>query len=194
MEWGRIVLGFCQSSRGSPTCRSRRYLYASCSRRSVACACCCLHRAAEKRQPKFPKPRAGRVHAEDGKCGRRGIDDKGSVILFFSSGERDLKQYHLWEVLTGQPIALKAAFHLTSNMILNILRVDELPVEEIKKTSFSEAVGENKIDSVNNALRGMLSKEADTESSSAENADDATGVPFSITQYTSQIVNTPEYQ
>ncbi len=87
-----------------------------------------------------------------GRAGRRGIDTTGNVFLFFSENERVLEEWEMKKVLTGRPITLKSAFRLTYNMILNILRVDELRVEEMMKKSFSEAAGEQKIDSVTVAL------------------------------------------
>lgn len=73
-----------------------------------------------------------------GRAGRRGLDDVGTVILYPSVAdfpvESDVKA-----VLTGTPKPLRSQFRLTYNMILNLLRIDELRVEDVMARSFSEA-------------------------------------------------------
>lgn len=73
-----------------------------------------------------------------GRAGRRGLDDVGTVLLFPSAAdfpvESDVKA-----VLIGTPKPLRSQFRLTYNMILNLLRIDELRVEDVMARSFSEA-------------------------------------------------------
>lgn len=73
-----------------------------------------------------------------GRAGRRGLDDVGTVLLYPSAAdfpvESDIKS-----VLTGTPKPLRSQFRLTYNMILNLLRIDELRVEDVMARSFSEA-------------------------------------------------------
>lgn len=73
-----------------------------------------------------------------GRAGRRGLDDVGTVFLFPSAAdfpvETDVKA-----VMTGTPKPLRSQFRLTYNMILNLLRIDELRVEDVMARSFSEA-------------------------------------------------------
>lgn len=73
-----------------------------------------------------------------GRAGRRGLDNVGTVILFPTAAdfpvESDVKT-----VLTGTPKPLRSQFRLTYNMILNLLRIDELRVEDVMARSFSEA-------------------------------------------------------
>lgn len=73
-----------------------------------------------------------------GRAGRRGLDDVGTVLLYPSAAdfpvETDVKT-----VLTGTPKPLRSQFRLTYNMILNLLRIDELRVEDVMARSFSEA-------------------------------------------------------
>lgn len=73
-----------------------------------------------------------------GRAGRRGLDDVGTVLLFPTTAdfpvESDVKT-----VLTGIPKPLRSQFRLTYNMILNLLRIDELRVEDVMARSFSEA-------------------------------------------------------
>lgn len=82
---------------------------------------------------------SGEYTQMSGRAGRRGLDDVGHVYLFFPPDERIPDERQLCRVMTGKPISLQSAFRLTYNMILNVLRVDELRVEEMMKQSFSEA-------------------------------------------------------
>jgi len=70
-----------------------------------------------------------------GRAGRRGIDSKGIVILMVDdkmspSVGRDL--------VKGQPDAINSAFHLTYNMVLNLLRVEEINPEYMMERSFHQ--------------------------------------------------------
>ncbi|XP_022900243.2 exosome RNA helicase MTR4 [Onthophagus taurus] len=68
-----------------------------------------------------------------GRAGRRGLDDKGIVILMVdenvpSSTGRD--------IVKGLPDPINSAFHLTNNMILNLVRVEEINPEYMMERSF----------------------------------------------------------
>lgn len=73
-----------------------------------------------------------------GRAGRRGLDEVGTVLMFPTPAdfptESDVKA-----VVTGTPKPLRSQFRLTYNMILNLLRIDELRVEDVMARSFSEA-------------------------------------------------------
>ncbi|CAN8062450.1 unnamed protein product [Agarophyton chilense] len=73
-----------------------------------------------------------------GRAGRRGIDDVGSVILYPVLADFPLEG-DVKSVLTRRPKPLKSQFRLTYNMILNLLRIDEMRVEDVMARSFSEA-------------------------------------------------------
>ncbi|XP_017769968.1 PREDICTED: superkiller viralicidic activity 2-like 2 [Nicrophorus vespilloides] len=68
-----------------------------------------------------------------GRAGRRGLDDKGIVIMMVdekvppSTGK---------EIVKGLPDAINSAFHLTYNMVLNLLRVEEINPEYMLERSF----------------------------------------------------------
>jgi antiviral helicase SKI2 len=72
-----------------------------------------------------------------GRAGRRGIDKVGTVILC-CFGETPPPQPILRQMLTGSSTLLRSQFRLTYNMILNLLRVEEMSVESMIKRSFSE--------------------------------------------------------
>lgn len=82
---------------------------------------------------------SGEYTQMSGRAGRRGIDEVGNVFMFMAPDERAPELGQLKRTMTAPPISLKSAFRLTYNMILNVLRVDELRVEEVMKQSFSEA-------------------------------------------------------
>lgn len=44
----------------------------------------------------------------------------------------------LYKMMLGRPSKLQSQFRLTYSMILNLLRVEQLRVEEVMKRSFSE--------------------------------------------------------
>jgi antiviral helicase SKI2 len=72
-----------------------------------------------------------------GRSGRRGIDKVGTVIIC-CFGETPPPQPILRQMLTGSSTLLRSQFRLTYNMILNLLRVEEMSVESMIKRSFSE--------------------------------------------------------
>jgi antiviral helicase SKI2 len=72
-----------------------------------------------------------------GRAGRRGLDKVGTVILC-CFGDEPPPQLTLRNMLTGSSTRLESQFRLTYNMILNLLRTEELSVENMIKRSFSE--------------------------------------------------------
>ena len=91
-----------------------------------------------------------------GRAGRRGLDDSGKVIMTVWDdvpSEGSLRSMLLGQVRnsssllsegTGKVIfipqatMLKSQFRLTYNMVLNLLRVEDLSVADMMKRSFSE--------------------------------------------------------
>jgi len=70
-----------------------------------------------------------------GRAGRRGIDDKGIVILMV---DEKIPPASGREILKGLPDAINSAFHLTYNMVLNLLRVEEVNPEYMMERSFHQ--------------------------------------------------------
>lgn len=68
-----------------------------------------------------------------GRAGRRGLDDKGIVILMID--ERMTSSVGK-ELLQGDADPINSAFHLTYNMVLNLLRVEEINPEYMLERSF----------------------------------------------------------
>ncbi|KAK7501044.1 hypothetical protein BaRGS_00007529 [Batillaria attramentaria] len=68
-----------------------------------------------------------------GRAGRRGLDERGIVILMVD----DLMSPSVGKaIVKGSPDPLNSAFHLTYNMVLNLLRVEEINPEYMLERSF----------------------------------------------------------
>lgn len=68
-----------------------------------------------------------------GRAGRRGIDERGIVILMVDEKMQPEVGRNL---IKGQADPLNSAFHLTYNMVLNLLRVEEINPEYMLEKSF----------------------------------------------------------
>lgn len=68
-----------------------------------------------------------------GRAGRRGLDEKGIVILMI---DEKMSPSVGKELIKGKPDAINSAFHLTYNMVLNLLRVEEVNPEYMLQHSF----------------------------------------------------------
>lgn len=68
-----------------------------------------------------------------GRAGRRGLDERGIVILMI---DEKMSPSVGKELIKGKPDAINSAFHLTYNMVLNLLRVEEVNPEYMLQHSF----------------------------------------------------------
>lgn len=68
-----------------------------------------------------------------GRAGRRGLDDKGIVILMV---DEQVSPSVGREIVKGIADPINSAFHLTYNMVLNLLRVEEINPEYMLERSF----------------------------------------------------------
>jgi superfamily II RNA helicase len=68
-----------------------------------------------------------------GRAGRRGLDDKGIVIMMLDS---QMEPAVAKEMITGAADPLHSSFHLGYNMLLNLLRVDGADLEFMMARSF----------------------------------------------------------
>lgn len=71
-----------------------------------------------------------------GRAGRRGLDTTGTVIILCKGDIPIVSDLH--KMMLGKPTKLESQFRLTYSMILNLLRVEQLRVEDMIKRSFSE--------------------------------------------------------
>jgi ATP-dependent RNA helicase DOB1 len=68
-----------------------------------------------------------------GRAGRRGLDDRGIVILMI---DEKIEPAVAKSMLKGESDRLDSAFHLTYNMILNLMRIEGISSEYILEKSF----------------------------------------------------------
>ncbi|XP_055713535.1 exosome RNA helicase MTR4 [Phlebotomus papatasi] len=77
-----------------------------------------------------------------GRAGRRGLDDKGIVILMI---DEKVSPAVGRQIVQGKPDPINSAFHLTYNMVLNLLRVEEINPEYMLERSFFQFQNQSSI-------------------------------------------------
>ncbi|KAJ8955263.1 hypothetical protein NQ318_000290 [Aromia moschata] len=80
-----------------------------------------------------------------GRAGRRGIDDRGIVILMV---DEKVPPAAGRNIVKGLPDPINSAFHLTYNMVLNLLRVEEINPEYMLERSFYQFQNQTAIPSL----------------------------------------------
>ena len=70
-----------------------------------------------------------------GRAGRRGLDDKGIAILM---ANKKLEPEVAKNILKGKSDPLYSSFHLGYNMLLNMMRIEDIVPEDIIMLSFHQ--------------------------------------------------------
>ena len=83
----------------------------------------------------------------------KGLDKTGMVIILCKGDVYEASDLH--RVMLGKPFKLESQFRLTYSMILNLLRVEQLRVEDMMKRSFSEFHNQRKKGEFETALSGV---------------------------------------
>ena len=71
-----------------------------------------------------------------GRAGRRGLDPVGTVLI--ACWDELPPESEVKTMLTGRGVSLESQFRLTYSMILNLLRTEDMRVEDMLKRSFAE--------------------------------------------------------
>lgn len=90
----------------------------------------------------FREVTSGEYIQMSGRAGRRGLDDKGIVILMV---DEKVSPASGKEIVQGKPDPINSAFHLTYNMVLNLLRVEEINPEYMLERSFFQFQNQSSI-------------------------------------------------
>uniref|UniRef100_A0A8R1I959 Helicase C-terminal domain-containing protein n=1 Tax=Caenorhabditis japonica TaxID=281687 RepID=A0A8R1I959_CAEJA len=73
-----------------------------------------------------------------GRAGRRGLDSTGTVVIICK--DQTIPQSDvLRNLISGQALRLESKFRVTYSMILNLLRVEQLKIEDMLKRSYVES-------------------------------------------------------
>ncbi|XP_046629808.1 exosome RNA helicase MTR4 [Neodiprion virginianus] len=87
-----------------------------------------------------------------GRAGRRGLDEKGIVILMI---DEKVSPAVGRDIVKGKPDPINSAFHLTYNMVLNLLRVEEINPEYMLERSFFQFQNQANIPELYNKVKNL---------------------------------------
>jgi ATP-dependent RNA helicase DOB1 len=128
-----------------------------------------------------------------GRAGRRGLDDRGIVIMMIDS---KMEPATAKEIVRGEQDKLNSAFYLGYNMILNLMRVEGISPEFMLEHCFYQFQNTSSVSGLERELQQLQS-----ERDSLEIADEATIKEYyelrqQLTQYTKDmrdVINHPNY-
>ena len=88
-----------------------------------------------------------------GRAGRRGLDDKGIAILM---ANKKLEPDVAKQILKGKSDPLYSSFHLGYNMLLNMMRIEDIRPEDIIMKSFHQFQSERILPEIKEKLSQSL--------------------------------------
>ena len=88
-----------------------------------------------------------------GRAGRRGIDVRGIVILMI---DEKMSPSVGKDLIKGKPDAINSTFHLTYNMVLNLMRVEDVNPEYMLQHSFYQFQHYAKVPEVVEKIKGLM--------------------------------------
>ena len=90
-----------------------------------------------------------------GRAGRRGLDDKGVTIMI---ANKKLEPDVAKQILKGKSDPLYSAFHLGYNMLLNMMRIEDIHPEDIILKSFHQFQNERELPQLKAKLESSLTE------------------------------------
>jgi len=90
-----------------------------------------------------------------GRAGRRGLDDKGVTIMI---ANKKLEPDVAKQILKGKSDPLYSTFHLGYNMLLNMMRIEDIHPEDIIMKSFHQFQNERDLPSLKAKLESYLTE------------------------------------
>merc|ERR1711976_687401 len=102
-----------------------------------------------------------------GRAGRRNLDSRGIVIMMASE---KFSEALVKTLLLGSSEPLNSSFHLTYNMVLNLLRVEDINPEWLLSKSFYQFQHCNKVPGMVSRLKEL---EGEREACVVENEEEA---------------------
>ena len=90
-----------------------------------------------------------------GRAGRRGLDDRGIVILMV---DEEMEPHVAKNMLKGASDSLTSSFHLGYNMLLNLMRVEGVDPETLIKQSFHQFQSDKELPEYEKRLKELQSE------------------------------------
>jgi ATP-dependent RNA helicase DOB1 len=128
-----------------------------------------------------------------GRAGRRGLDDRGIVIMMINS---KMEPDSAKEIVRGQQDNLNSAFYLGYNMILNLLRVEGISPEFMLEHCFYQFQNTSNISHMEKALEELQIEKDEVEIPDEATIKDYYELRQQITTYTGDmrdVINHPNY-
>ncbi|KAI9828567.1 MAG: ATP-dependent RNA helicase mtr4 [Sarea resinae] len=128
-----------------------------------------------------------------GRAGRRGLDDRGIVILMV---DEKLEPGVAKEIVRGEQDKLNSAFYLGYNMILNLMRVEGISPEFMLERCFYQFQNTASVSGLEKELRELESERADMEIPDEGTIREYYDLRQQLTTYTKDmrdVINHPNY-